>query len=51
VSESILTAQLFGASLGARTDAPKNHAPKMPKVIAALTDIQIRNAKQRDKAY
>jgi hypothetical protein len=30
---------------------PKTDAPIMPKSIAPLTDIQIRNAKPRDKSY
>lgn len=29
----------------------KIHAPKMPKLIAPLTDIQLRNAKPTDKPY
>lgn len=30
---------------------PKIHAPKMPKLITPLTDIQLRNAKPADKPY
>jgi len=30
---------------------PKIHAPKMPKLIAPLTDIQLRTAKPTDKPY
>lgn len=30
---------------------PKSDAPKMPKLITPLTDIQIRNAKPKDKPY
>jgi len=30
---------------------PKKRAPKMPKLISPLTDIQLRNAKPTDKSY
>ncbi|MFC6033573.1 tyrosine-type recombinase/integrase [Pseudoduganella danionis] len=30
---------------------PKKHAPKMPKLITPLTDIQLRNAKPTEKPY
>jgi hypothetical protein len=30
---------------------PKNRAPKMPKLITPLTDIQLRNAKPAEKPY
>ena len=31
--------------------APKQDAPKMPKLVTPLTDVQVKNAKPRDKAY
>lgn len=37
--------------MGARFMPPKCHAPKMPKLIVPLTDIQLRNAKPADKPY
>lgn len=37
--------------MGASGHAPKSDAPKMPKQIVPLTDIQIRNAKRKDKPY
>ena len=46
-----MTAQSFGGSLGVRLDAPKTTCPKMPKIVNPLTDIQIRNAKPKDKPY
>lgn len=30
---------------------PKTHAPKMPKIVPPLTDVQVKNARPRDKPY
>jgi hypothetical protein len=51
VSKGALTAQLFGAWFGAYFMPLKIRAPKMPKLISPLTDIQLRNAKPAEKPY
>ena len=32
-------------------DTAKTYTAKMPKLVTPLTDIQVRNAKPKDKAY
>ena len=42
---------LGGARLGACPQAAEMDAPKMPKVVRPLSDIQVNNAKPKDKPY
>ena len=42
---------MFGQCWGARRAPARLDAPKMPKTVAPLTQLQVRNAKPREKAY
>ena len=51
VQRSLYPARILGAGLGAFFEALGQEAPKMPKRVPPLTQLQIRNAKPADKPY